>query len=222
MTTIEIECPVEGTWSFLNPPGHHPAAKDFVAVDEKGKPYTFFDFAKHLFWQLKVSNVFSWGKKVFAPFDGVIIQAENFCDDRESLNLIRDVIVGLLTAPRQKKNGPKFFLGNHIIMHLDNGFYALFAHLKKGSIEVKKGERIQRGQHIASVGNSGNTIQPHLHFQLMRSNNLFSDTPIPFVFSSYEIKEGRTWKEERDGLPANRRVFRRSSTEKCITHRQTV
>jgi hypothetical protein len=39
MNPIEIECPVKGVWSFMNPLGHHPDAKDFVAVDESGKPY---------------------------------------------------------------------------------------------------------------------------------------------------------------------------------------
>ena len=208
MTSIEIECPVKGIWAFLNPPGHHPDAKDFVAVDESGKPYKHAGLARHLFWRLEASNTFAWGKEIFAPFDAVIVAAENSCDDRKALNLVRDVIAGLILAKNHDMNDTNFFLGNHVIMQSDNGIYALFAHLRKGSIRVKKSEGVKTGDLIAAIGNSGNTIQPHLHFQLMKENGPFTAPPIPFVFSAYETREGRTWKKEQSSLPKNGQVFR--------------
>ena len=208
MTAIEVECPVKGTWSFLNPPGHHPDAKDFVAVDENGKPYSSLRFIQHLFWNLKVVNVFAWGEKCFAPFDGLVVDVENSCTDRETLNLIRDVIVSLVLARGHKMNDRKFFLGNHVVLQSTTRLYALFAHLKKDSITVKEGSRVKAGELIAAIGNSGNTIQPHLHFQLMENNSPFTAVPLPFVFSSYERKEGNIWKKERSTLPKNGQVFR--------------
>ena len=192
----------------MNPPGHHPDAKDFVAVDEGGKPYRPLDFARHLLWRLHVTNVFAWEKTVFAPFEGEIVEAENTCEDRTTLNLVRDVFTALVRAPRQKLNDAAFFLGNHIIMRSDQGVYALFAHLRKDSFAVKVGQRVRAGQAIAAVGNSGNTIQPHLHFQLMRDNAPFTAIPLPFVFSEYEKKEGDAWKNAVLSLPNNRQVFR--------------
>lgn len=208
MIAVEIECPVKGVWSFMNPYGHHPDAKDFVAVDESGKPYKLLGLARHVFWSLNVMNVFAWEKKVFAPFDGVIVEVVNSCDDRETLNLIRDVITALVLAPRHKPNDTTFFLGNYVIMQSDKGIYALFAHLRKGSIAVKEGERVKAGGVIAAIGNSGNTIQPHLHFQLMEDNAPSTAIPIPFVFSGYEKKEGGAWKREEFALPKNSQVFR--------------
>ena len=41
----------------------------------------------------------------------------------------------------------------------------MMAHLSPGSIQVKVGDRVERGQPIAKAGNSGNTTEPHLHMQ---------------------------------------------------------
>ena len=208
MTPIEIECPVRGTWAFLNPPGHHPDAKDFVAVDERGKPYALAGLVSHLLWKLKASNTFAWEKGVFAPFDAVIVEAEHTCDDRTTLNLVRDAIAGLILARRHDMSDKQFFLGNHVIARSDSGVYALFAHLRKDSLRVHKGARVKSGDPIAAIGNSGNTIQPHLHFQLMSENEPLTAPPLPFVFSAYETRLGNTWRQERSSLPRNSQVFR--------------
>jgi murein DD-endopeptidase MepM/ murein hydrolase activator NlpD len=54
--------------------------------------------------------------------------------------------------------------GNHIIVDHGNGFVTLYAHLN--SIFVKPGENVARGQQIGSVGNTGNSTGPHLHFEI--------------------------------------------------------
>ena len=54
--------------------------------------------------------------------------------------------------------------GNHIIIDHGNGFVTLYAHLN--SIYVKQGESVVSGQQIGSVGNTGNSTGPHLHFEI--------------------------------------------------------
>ena len=213
MTTIEIMCPVKGVWAFLNPPGHHPDAKDFVAVNESGKPYRATALARHLLWEIDASSTFAWEREVHAPFDARVIGCVNSCADRETLNLVRDVISGLILAKKHDMNDTNFFLGNHIILQSDRGIYALFAHLRKGSIRIEKGERVNTGDVVGAIGNSGNSIQPHLHFQLMKEDSPFSANPLPFVFSSYEVWEGKTWKRKQTSLPKNGQVFRTSGAE---------
>ena len=103
MEPIKIQSPVRGDWSFMNPPGHHPDAKDFVAVNDKGTPYNRFKILHHLFYKLNVIETFAWGKEVFSPFERNVLKVENSVTDRNELNLFRDLFKGLVLAPRNRK-----------------------------------------------------------------------------------------------------------------------
>jgi murein DD-endopeptidase len=62
-------------------------------------------------------------------------------------------------------------VGNYVILDLGRGRFALYAHLQPGSLRVKVGDKVSAGQVLARLGNSGNSDEPHLHFQLMDSNS---------------------------------------------------
>jgi peptidase M23-like protein len=80
--------------------------------------------------------------------------------------------------------------GNHIVEVLGDGNYAFYAHLKTGSIKVGVGDRLNSGQVIASLGNSGNSDGPHLHFHLMTTPDPLRSDGLPFVLSSFTL-DGR-------------------------------
>jgi len=96
--------------------------------------------------------------------------------------------------------------GNHIIEDLGDGNYAMYAHLKTGSIKVKAGDRLTSGQVIALLGNSGNTDGPHLHFQVMNTPDPLRSNGLPFLLSSFRL-DGRIASMDAEdaieaGLPA--------------------
>jgi len=77
--------------------------------------------------------------------------------------------------------------GNHVILDLGNGVYALYAHVKKGSITVKPGERVRRGQELARLGNTGNSSAPHLHLHLMDAPSALGADGVPYVFERFTL-----------------------------------
>jgi murein DD-endopeptidase MepM/ murein hydrolase activator NlpD len=56
--------------------------------------------------------------------------------------------------------------GNFVALDIGHGRYALYGHLIPGSLEVKLGDLVKRGQVLAHLGNSGNSTEPHLYFQI--------------------------------------------------------
>lgn len=82
------------------------------------------------------------------------------------------------------------YAGNHVVQDIGDGNYALYAHLKTGSVKVKVGDQLTTGQVIADLGNTGNTDAPHLHFHVMSTPDPLRSNGLPFVFNSYTL-DGR-------------------------------
>jgi len=70
--------------------------------------------------------------------------------------------------------------GNHIVLDLGGGRYAFYAHLQPGSLKVKVGDRVTRGQVIGLVGNSGNSTEPHLHFHISDGVSPLGSEGLPY------------------------------------------
>jgi Peptidase family M23 len=109
-----------------------------------------------------------YGEPVYAPADGKVIRVVSDSED-------------LIPPERDSAN----IAGNHIIIKTNEDIYMVLAHLLKGSINVKNGDEISRGQMIGKIGNSGNTSEPHLHIHCVKSgaNDYFKrGEGIPILF----------------------------------------
>lgn len=88
--------------------------------------------------------------------------------------------------------GPKLTVdnvdGNHIVLNIGNGAYAFYAHLIKGSLRVKVGDKVTKGQVIAKLGNTGNANASHLHFQVMNGPSAIASPSIPYVIDSFDYQ----------------------------------
>ncbi|MFK4145517.1 M23 family metallopeptidase [Streptomyces sp. NPDC004065] len=77
-------------------------------------------------------------------------------------------------------DGPAY--GNAIVIKHANGQYSQYAHLSR--IDVKVGQVVATGQHIALSGNTGNSTGPHLHFEIRTTPNYGSAVnPVAFLRS---------------------------------------
>ena len=77
--------------------------------------------------------------------------------------------------------------GNSVILDLGDKNYALYAHFQPGTIRVEEGDRVKRGDVLGLVGNSGNSIAPHLHFHLMSRPRSLASNGLPYAINSYTI-----------------------------------
>jgi len=94
-----------------------------------------------------------FNENVYSPMDGIIFKIVNDIPDNRPFS----------------GNYP-YNSGNTIV--IKNGdYYFLLGHLKYDSIEIHEGDEVQKGQYLAKIGNSGWTERPHLHMQLINSEN---------------------------------------------------
>ncbi|PHK50615.1 M23 family metallopeptidase [Staphylococcus edaphicus] len=101
------------------------------------------------------ANYYSYGLPIVAPANGVV---EAIVDG------IPDNTPGDINTVHPE--------GNYIIIKHARNEYSMIAHIKANSFKIEKGDTLLRGQHIANVGNSGNTPEPHIHFQVMKDKNI--------------------------------------------------
>ena len=76
--------------------------------------------------------------------------------------------------------------GNHVIVKIGDGLYAFYAHMQPGSPRVKVGDHVRRGQVLGLLGNSGNSTEPHLHFDICDASSMLACEGLPYAFASFE------------------------------------
>jgi len=79
-------------------------------------------------------------------------------------------------------------LGNFVRIRHNNRFGSRYCHLAFGSIKVKAGDYIKKGQVIATIGNTGLSTAPHLHFEIFDNNERID--PLPFLMGSAKFDTG--------------------------------
>ena len=78
--------------------------------------------------------------------------------------------------------------GNFVQLDLGGGLYAFYAHLQPGSLRVKTGDKVRRGQVIGLVGNTGNSTEPHLHFHISNSPEPLGAEGFPYALRTFEVQ----------------------------------
>ena len=75
--------------------------------------------------------------------------------------------------------------GNNIVIDHGYGYKTRYAHLK--DIKVKKGSKVKRGQEIGTMGNTGKSTAPHLHYEVLKNDKAVN--PINFFFNDITPEE---------------------------------
>lgn len=84
---------------------------------------------------------------------------------------------------------PEHADGNHVVLDLGDGRYALFAHMRPGSVAVSVGQTVTAGQVLGLVGNSGNSSEPHLHFHVHDGPSPLASNGLPYLMKGFTASQ---------------------------------
>ncbi|WP_141582290.1 M23 family metallopeptidase [Actinomadura sp. WMMA1423] len=202
---VVLRSPVEGRWVPVNSPadkvpshGTHELGQSY-AIDLVHVPEGEWRATRRWPLAARPDTFPSFGRDILAPADGVVVQASGWQRDHWSRNslpgvaylLVEGVVFRQLLSLLTLSAG-RFIVGNSVVLDLGDGVYAVFAHLRRGSLRVSKGDRVRAGDVLGEVGNSGNSSEPHLHFHLMDRPRPLAAAGLPFALPYESGGEART------------------------------
>jgi hypothetical protein len=130
----------------------------------------------------KSADYADWGRTIIAPADGAVVVARADRPDQ----------------PDPEKSDPAFYVpeypnggdpGNHVVISHGNGEFSMIAHFQAGSLLVRKSDRVTQGQALGKLGSSGDTVTPHVHYQLQAGADWQFADGLPVAFTN--VHEGQ-------------------------------
>ena len=88
-----------------------------------------------------------------------------------------------------RNEGKQYGNGCYVRIKHSNGLYTLYYHLKSGSVTVKKGQKVTKGQVIGIIGKTGKATGVHLHYQIDKGSSASAIDPTEYVLNGKEIVE---------------------------------
>jgi murein DD-endopeptidase MepM/ murein hydrolase activator NlpD len=191
----DYHLPVVGTWYVACAPSlqsHHrwSVGQEFaIDLDRLGSNSRTYSGKG-----AKLTDYAGYGQDVMAAADGEVIEAHDGAPETDSD----------LQQPGESKQayqarwqaqqsallekGYLEMFGNYVVIRHSGGEFSTYEHLGSGSIKVKKGDVVKRGQVIGQLGYSGNSTSPHLHFQVADGPDPAYSRSIPVVFSNVQVE----------------------------------
>ena len=189
---VSVGAPLRGEWMAANGPNNFSGHRrtqlglngsvaiaqrfgiDFLQVDEQGRTFTGTDSTNN-------KSYYAYGENIHAVGDGrVVATKDSIPENAPRSPIARAVPIDLVTVA-----------GNHIVVDMGGGNFAFYAHIQPGTLRVKLGDRVKRGQVLGLVGNSGNSTEPHLHFHIVdgvaSGTSTLGAEGVPYAIESFEL-----------------------------------
>jgi murein DD-endopeptidase len=141
-------------------------ATDWVRVDAQGSSARGdADMAR---------NALGYGEAAIAVADATVVAIRNDFPESERVS----------TNPKHAIDDAS---GNHVVLDLGGNRYAIYEHLRPGSVRVAVGQRVQRGQVLGELGFSGDSTGPHLHFHVADGPSPVRAEGRPFALERFRV-----------------------------------
>ena len=196
---VTIQAPFEGEW-------HVPSAGKSSLATHHWTPLADQHYAVDFFIERdgqtydgdadELASYYCWDQPMLAPADGTVVAAEDRYPDQP---------IG-----SQDGDNPA---GNTVVIEFGPDLYVQLSHLRSGSVAVAVGDQVEAGDLIGTCGNSGFSLEPHLHMQVQttpQSNNNYSrgdGESLPFRFDNItHIRNGDETDDQTSLFRRNDRV----------------
>jgi murein DD-endopeptidase MepM/ murein hydrolase activator NlpD len=160
-------------------------ALDIVKVGPDGRSHRA-EGARHTdFWAYDAEVVAAADGVVALVIDGAVEHPPLLRRPGESM----DAYYGRIGAQQAANlaQGLKGAVGEGVVIDHGNGEYSSYSHLRPGSVTVKPGQAVKAGEAIGRLGSSGNSTEPHLHFQVCDRAQPLSCASIVPTFDGIEL-----------------------------------
>lgn len=171
-TKTKLILPFHGTLMVSNG-GRTPETNNHIRSLDKGPQNQIYayDFRMdNTGKEKKLSDYGVYGIEVITPGDGIVAQVVDGSFDCEPGDSDRSVGVG-----------------NMVIIDHKNGEYSLLCHFQHNSIVIKVGDKVKQGQKLGLCGNTGNTSQPHIHYNLQDDLRGYKAKALPAQFMKITV-----------------------------------
>ena len=169
-TKARLRLPFDGQWYVFW--GGHDIEQNYHAAS-RGQRFAYdllryVDGSSHRGNGKALEDYYCWNEPILAPADATVLEA---------VDGLPDQAIGTRNT--------EAIAGNHVMLDLGKGEYAMLAHLRQGSVAVKTGQQVTAGEELGRCGNSGNTSEPHLHFHLQDAPRFGEGDGLPAFFEHY-------------------------------------
>jgi hypothetical protein len=164
--------PFDGIWYVVAEHSSLDAHKRFLA---EAFAYDFLQIGtngtSHQSDGTRNADYYAYGKKVLAAKDGTVVYVRSDVDEN--------------TPGKPNKDAPG---GNIVIIDHGNKQYGYYAHLRPARVTARVGMQIRAGEPLGEVGNSGDSLEPHLHFHVMNDPDPAQADGVPVEFESWRAQ----------------------------------
>lgn len=140
--------------------------------------------------------------------------------DRRETNIIAlesgtvTTVINNVKGTNHKSQGLDTY-GNYVKIKQDNGKTALYAHMKYGSIKVNKGQYIEKGTVIGTIGETGNAYGKHLHLEIQTSNNVKEN---PIISLNAQVDNTSVTEKQTKNIPTSQNSNQNNNNNNNTKH----
>lgn len=186
---VDLEYPFTGRWLVQNSPADlvpshgttlfaSSYAIDFVPVSPDGRSAPVR--LRTLFRPETPESFPGFGRRILSPAVGTVVGIHDGEPDHHAYRGFPSIRYALGQRGRAAE-GWISVAGNHVQIDI-GGAVVFLCHLQRDSITVRPGDRVSVGEPIARCGNSGSSTEPHVHVQVVTTQNIEEALPVPLSF----------------------------------------